>query len=62
VVVLNPGWRVLLVGGLSSLGSRCGPWHFVSSFVPGFTGAADGSLLSHFLSNNSEKTVRWSIL
>jgi len=40
------GWRVLLVGGNSNAGARCGPWHFLASTSPGITGAGSGSLLS----------------
>jgi hypothetical protein len=40
------GWRVLVVGGFSNDGSRCGPWAFHSLFVPGITSDGFGSLLS----------------
>jgi hypothetical protein len=40
------GWRVLAVGGISTRGSRCGPWDFISADGPGTSGAVVGSLLS----------------
>jgi hypothetical protein len=62
VVSLNPGWRVLNVSGNSNNEALTGPWNFNANNDPGNTNDNNGSLLSHFLSNNSEKTVRWSIL
>jgi hypothetical protein len=40
------GWRVLFVGGVSNVDSRCGPWHFASNAGPGSTNVNIGSLLS----------------
>jgi hypothetical protein len=39
------GWRVLVVGGASNLGSRCGPWHF-NAVGSGVTDVVLGSLLT----------------
>jgi hypothetical protein len=40
------GWRVLIVGGYSDLGSRCGPWNFNSRRGPGAALTSASSLLS----------------
>lgn len=47
------GWRVLNVGGNSNNEAECGPWNFNSNNDPANTNDNIGSLLSHFLSNNS---------
>jgi hypothetical protein len=57
-VSVNPGWRVLNVGGNSNNEALSGPWNFNANNDPGNTNDNNGSLLSHFLSNNSGKIFR----
>jgi hypothetical protein len=49
------GWRVLNVGENATNEALTGPWNFNANNDPGNNNDNNGSLLSHFLSNNSSK-------